>query len=114
MEQGFSINKEILCENLSNESLIGQRQVYDAITYYGGIEKIKIDKKLIHASRNARENYVEALRKKKEKHNETEMRRAQKRENTEKVKELEKKKQNIIQNARNEAAELDAEIKKLI
>jgi len=58
------VNKEILVENLSNESLIGQRQVYDAIMFYGGIEKIEINNSLIHAARNAHGLYQDALKKK--------------------------------------------------
>ena len=55
----------MLIENLSTESIITQRQVYDAIEYHKGIEEIEIDKSMIHAARNAHGYYIEALKKKK-------------------------------------------------
>ena len=39
MERGYSVNKEMLVENLEKESLINQRLVYDAIN----AEKIKVE-----------------------------------------------------------------------
>lgn len=41
IERGFSVNKEILVENLHQNSLIAQRLIYDSVTNVGGIEKIK-------------------------------------------------------------------------
>lgn len=63
-EKGFSINKGMLIENQSNESLIAQRQVFDTINYQGGIHKIDINKKRIHAARNAHSLYEDSLKKK--------------------------------------------------
>ena len=62
-ERGFSINKEVIIDNLSEQSLVAQRQVYDAIMHHGGIQKIDISKKLIHAVRNASSLYQEAQKK---------------------------------------------------
>lgn len=63
-ERGFSINKEILIKNLSEESIVAQRQVYDAVMYYGGVSNISVTQSLIHAARNANGFYKDALRKK--------------------------------------------------
>ena len=45
VESAFSINKDVLIENLSVKSLITLRTVYDAIKAYGDIENIEITKK---------------------------------------------------------------------
>lgn len=47
VERGFSVNSNILVENLSKESLIGQRTVYDAISDAGGIEQIEVTKEML-------------------------------------------------------------------
>ena len=112
VEGGFSVNKEILVENLSNESLIGQRQVYDAIMFYGGIEKIEINNSLIHAARNAHGLYQDALKKKQESANAEAKRKAEKRKASEELKELKKKKKAVLDNAR-QVADLESEIRKL-
>jgi len=62
-ERGFSIHKKMLIENLSFESIITERQVYDAIEYHKGIEEIEVDKNMIHAARNVHGYYIEALKK---------------------------------------------------
>jgi len=82
--------------------------MYDAIEYHKGIEKIEIDKSMIHAARNTHGYYIEALKKKKDEAvDEQRKLKAAK-------KELEKKKKNIMMSARNEIENLDSEIEKLI
>ncbi|KAJ8876643.1 hypothetical protein PR048_021088 [Dryococelus australis] len=62
-ERGFSINKELLVENLHEQSLVGLQQVHDGVTARGGIECVVVTKKLIHSDRNAHARYVEILEK---------------------------------------------------
>jgi len=38
VEQGFSINKQVETENLSEESVVAKRTICDYVTYVGGIE----------------------------------------------------------------------------
>ena len=48
IERGFNINKDVLVENLSQQSLIAQRLVYDRIKSFDGkIHDIPITQKLI-------------------------------------------------------------------
>ena len=47
VESGFSINGDMLVENLHEESLVAQRVVYDAIQSAGGIKSIQIDRSLL-------------------------------------------------------------------
>jgi len=64
VEQGFSVNKEILVENLSEISLVAQRRTYDGLMYHGGdIRTFEITKSLIHSFQNAHSIYKEALEK---------------------------------------------------
>lgn len=42
LERGFSVNKECLVENLSEESLVAQRQIHDAVLCSGGVEGIEV------------------------------------------------------------------------
>ena len=42
VESGFSVNKDLLVENLHEQSLIAQRRVEDAIRSFGGIKNIPI------------------------------------------------------------------------
>lgn len=113
-EQGFSINKEMLLDNLSTESIIAQRQVYDALMYYGEIEKVEINKSLIQAARNASGYYKEALKKKREVEDEEKKLKAMKRKASEEIKLLEEKKKNILKDAEHQIKLLNSEINKLV
>ena len=58
VEQGFSINKQVETENLSEESVVAKRTICDYVTYVGGIEHVDVtNKKLILAATAARQKY---------------------------------------------------------
>lgn len=113
-ETGFSINKEMLIENLSEESLVFQRRVYDSIQYHGGVTNIEISKSLIHFVRNARDTYQEALKRKQDDTDAKLKEQARKRQNTDKLKTLEQKKRKLLDDTRKKIEEVDTEIKTLI
>ena len=46
-ESGFSINSDVLVENLLEKYVVGQRQVYDGIHHPGGVLKVCITKSMI-------------------------------------------------------------------
>jgi hypothetical protein len=54
VESGFSINSDFLVENLHEESLIAQRQLYDGILAAGGVLNVAIEKSLLQLARSAR------------------------------------------------------------
>ncbi|KAJ8884219.1 hypothetical protein PR048_016076 [Dryococelus australis] len=60
LERGFSINKEVLIENMKEESITARKLVYDSVMNAGGVEKLQISKSLIHYAKNVRERYKEA------------------------------------------------------
>lgn len=65
VERSFSVNKDFLVENLTENSLIAQRSVHDAVENAGGFEKINISEGMILEFKNASAKRVEALKKKK-------------------------------------------------
>src|SRR5690348_13080877 len=65
VESGFSINKELLIENLNEKTVVCQRRVYDAIFNAGGVLSTPIDIKLLQSVRAARmryENHMQEVR----------------------------------------------------
>lgn len=67
VEQGFSIKKECLIENMQEQSLIAQRCVQSAITACGEVLSVTINESMIVAVKNTSFKRKEALRKKKNK-----------------------------------------------
>jgi len=62
VERGFSINKQVETENLSEESVVAKRTICDYVTYVGGIEHVDVtNKKLILAATAARQKYFAYL-----------------------------------------------------
>ena len=47
LESGFSINKDILVENLHESSTFAQCQVYDGIVHVGGVRNVEITKSMV-------------------------------------------------------------------
>ena len=57
VERGFSVNKEIDQENLTELSVIAQRQVIDHVNHVGGILNVQLSKKLIYSASSASKRY---------------------------------------------------------
>ncbi len=64
-ESGFSVNKEIIVENLHESSLVSQRMVYDSLTAIGGIENFELNQDIRRYVRSSNKKYKEALLKNK-------------------------------------------------
>lgn len=73
VESGFSINKDILVENLHETSLIALRTTYDSIKAIGGVTSVPITSEMIQYARLSRNRYHLALEEKNE-HKEKEKR----------------------------------------
>ena len=68
VERGFSINKELVVENLQEESVVCQRMVYDHVSSTGkSISEIPITSSMIKSCKLAYSRYSTALQAKKEK-----------------------------------------------
>lgn len=61
VESGFSINKNLMVQNLEERSLIAQRLVYDTIKLHGGPLKVPITKEVEKCVKFARQRYRTAL-----------------------------------------------------
>lgn len=117
VERGFSINKECISENMKEKSLIGQRHVWAAINAAGGSKEVNISKTMIHAVRNARSYYHEALEQAKKEDQENQRSEEKQKRAFEQLKELKEKKRRLLQIAMQETEaidERDVKIKKII
>ena len=72
VESGFSINQEVLIENLTEQSHVNLRLVYDSIKTRGGAGKVEVDKAMLAEARKASNRYKTALAEKKKREEEEE------------------------------------------
>lgn len=110
VERGFSVNKELLIENLSETSLISQRSVYDSLLEIGGVDHWEITTKAIQYVKNAsarRREAVEANKKAEKKEKEDRKRVS------EEIVKIETKKKKLMESAKAQCVELEEEKKKL-
>jgi len=92
VESGFSVNGDMLIENLQEESLVAQRQVYDGVRNLGGLLKVKIDKSMQQYARGAHSRYQAAMQAKKVVQHEEEKKVAARKRVAESIKVLKEKK----------------------
>jgi hypothetical protein len=57
VERGFSVNKELVVENLKEHSLIAQRVICDHVQSVGGLLNVNINKKMLLCAAGARQKY---------------------------------------------------------
>lgn len=110
VERSFSFNKACLVENLLEDSLISQRIVHDAVSACGDVSQVEITKPMIHAVRIAGTRRNECLKRKADEEQQTAAKMKRIRDD---IKELEKKKARITQNAKEETQLVTDELKKL-
>lgn len=113
LERGFSINKECFVENLAEESLVAQRQIYDAIIANGGLDSVSITKPLILSARNAHHRYMDALKKRRTEADAKKIESQERKRAAIRVKELSAKKRKVLEDASKEATLIEAEIQTL-
>ena len=53
----FSVNQNVLVENMQEQSMISQRLILDQIKKFGGLPNIEISKAMINYCRNANRKY---------------------------------------------------------
>lgn len=93
VERGFSLNKEIVVENLKEESLVALRLVCDELKSVD-LHEVPITKELLSYARSARmryQNYLDDQKKKKNEEEKTKKRTLK----TEKLKSMKKRKLNL-------------------
>ena len=67
VESGFSVNADMLVENLKEESLIAQPRVYDSIVVSGGVLNVNITSGMLTYARQSHLLYQECLKQNREK-----------------------------------------------
>lgn len=67
--RGFSVNREVSDDNLSQKGLVALRVVYDHIKPAGGSLKVKIEKSLVVACKTSNDHYKAYLKQRQEKCN---------------------------------------------
>lgn len=113
VERGFSVNKECLVENMKEESLVAQRLVYDEVSAAGGVAKVDVTDKMIEMVRSANIRWKEELERKKQERLQLSDVERKKKRTAALVKELQLKKQKIMQDAEHRASMLQQEIESL-
>lgn len=113
LERGFSINKECIVENQSEESLIAQRVIFDSVMCAGGTRCIDITKSMLQYVKNARSRYGEALDKKRAEKTEEEEARKRKMTASKQIKELAAKKLKILEEAQRSIEEIEEQLTSL-
>ena len=61
VERGFSINRQVMVENLKERSFIAQRTIHDHLLHVGGLNALVVDKPLLSAAASGRRKYTEYL-----------------------------------------------------
>jgi len=110
VESGFSVNGGILVENLHEESLIAQRQVYDAVLACGGVAAVEVDKSLLQYVRGSHFRYQECLRKKRMSIQDEEQKASDRKRAADQIKVLKAKKNKMAQTVALESNNIDRDI----
>jgi len=113
VESGFSVNTDMLVENLHEESLVAQRCVYDSVQALGGITSVKIEKSMMQFVRGAHGRYQEALERKRQSAADNDKRAAEKRKAAQQIKTLLTKKALLAESAAQDSKKIDMEIAEL-
>ena len=113
VESGFSINDDMLVENLHEDSLIAQRIVYDEVQSAGGIASIKLDIALLSYVRGSHARYEQALSCRRKAEDDASKKLAATKRAEEQIRNLKAKKAKLMQDTTAEAHKMDLEIAEL-
>jgi hypothetical protein len=113
VESGFSVNGDMLVENLHESSLVAQRTVFDSISYAGGVFGVSVDKRMMQYVRGARSQYDDSMKASKAEKAADDAKTASKRKMSAEIKNLETKKAKLAKDAASAVLGLDQEIKEL-
>ena len=61
VEKGFSINRQVMIENLKERSFIAQRTIHDHLLHVSGLNALVVDKPFLSAAASGRRKYTEYL-----------------------------------------------------
>jgi len=61
VEMGFSVNKDLVVENESEQTLAARRIIKDHIIHFNGVTNVEITRNMVVGTRNARARYANYL-----------------------------------------------------
>ena len=61
VKRGFSVNRQVMVENLKERSFIAQWTIHNHLSHIGGLDALVIDKQLLSAAASGRRKYTEYL-----------------------------------------------------
>ena len=106
VKSGFSVNNDLLIENLKERTVVSQRLVYDFVKNSGGALKVEISKNMLNACSKSCATYHLQLEEARQKENMVEMKRDQQKKIALGIKEREKKKKRLLDEMQQETREI--------
>ena len=113
VESGFSVNGDILIENLHEDSLIAQRVVYDGIIDAGGVLSVNVTKEMMQSVRAARSRYDDALKRHREQASAEMKKSADRKRLAAEIASLETKKKKLMKDMAADKEMIESQIKEL-
>lgn len=110
VEAGFSVNKDALSENMTEDALVAHRIVYDAVQREGGLKKVVISSQMMKSVEKAHSRYTQNLEKNRVQQTEAEKRKLEKRKLTSDLKKVQDAKRKCQEEMKKQTAKLDSEI----
>ena len=94
VERGFSVNRQVMIENMKEQTFIAQRTIHDHIQSIGGLGQLVVSRELLAAASAGRKRYAAYLEEQKKEQQQASQNRKRKIVLEEKA-ELEKKKKRL-------------------
>ena len=94
VERGFSVNRQVMIENMKEQTFIAQRTIHDHIQSIGGLGQLVVSRELLAAASAGRQRYSAYLEEQKKEQQQASQNRKRKMVLEEKA-ELEKKKKRL-------------------
>ena len=114
VESGFSVNGDLLVENMNEDSIVAQRVVYDELRAKRfDISSVEINQTMMRKVRSARTSYSQYLDMEKQTASEEQKRKAEKRKTEVHIKSLGAQKKQKMQELCSQTQQLNDQIREL-
>ena len=114
VESGFSVNSDLLVENMNEDSIVAQRVVYDELRAKGfDISSVEINQTMMRKVRSACTSCSQYFDMKKQTASEEQKRKAEKRKTEAQIKNLETQKKQKMQGLCSQTQQLNDQIREL-
>ena len=110
VESGFSINDDLLVENMKEESMIATRLVLEGVIKDGGLQNVVVTRKMMEEVDKARKRYHTNLELQREQQTAYERRKQEKRKLSAEVTAVKAAKARLTEEMKTKASELESQI----